>query len=101
MIGIDGHTASLFSEFEKSFFSSQPFTKVKRSSEAFSRISVSANVLIDDPQIFSLVSGPEKRTVLRKILENSNEKGLLPVQTILNKAKGKVMFLCDSKVLAA
>ncbi|SVC13919.1 uncharacterized protein METZ01_LOCUS266773 [marine metagenome] len=25
----------------------------------------------------------------------------MPVQTILNKAKGKVVFLCDSKVLAA
>ena len=71
------------------------------SSEAFSLISVSANVLIDAPQIFPLVSGIEKRTVHRKMLENSNEKGLLPVQTILNKAKGKVVFLCDSKALAA
>ena len=57
--------------------------------------------MIDAPQIFPLVTGIEKRTVLSKILENSNEKGLLPVQTILNKAKGKVVFLCGSKVLAA
>ena len=52
-IGTDGHTESLFPGFEKSFFSSQPFIKVKRYSEVFSRISVSANVSIDAPQIFS------------------------------------------------
>ena len=66
MIGTDGHTASLFPWFEKSFFSSQPFIKVKRSSEAFSRISVSANVLIDAPQIFSLVSGAENKDCPKK-----------------------------------
>ena len=61
MIGTDGHTASLFPGFEKSFFSSQPFIKVKRSNEDFSRISESANILIDAPQIFSLVSGAENK----------------------------------------
>ena len=98
-IGEDGHTASLFTGFEKYFFNSESFFKVKKSNELFSRISVSANILIDTPLIFFLVSSSDKKNVMRKILNKSEEKDILPVQKILNKSKGKIVFLCDKETL--
>ena len=85
-IGSDGHTASLFPRFEELFFNSNLFFKVDRPSEPFSRISISANVITETPQIFFLVSGSEKQSVMRTILEIPNKKDILPVQKILRKA---------------
>jgi len=99
-IGADGHTASLFPGFEHCFYNPDPFIKVNKSNEPFSRISISANVLIDTPQIFFLVSGSDKKAVMKKILRNSEEMDTLPVQKILNKSKGKIVFVCDSEALA-
>ena len=99
-IGTDGHTASLFPGFERYFYNSDPFIKVNKSNEPFSRISISANVLIDTPQIFFLVSGSDKKAVMKKILKKPEETNTLPVQNILNTSKGKFVFLCDSEALA-
>ena len=98
-IGSDGHTASLFAGFEKYFFNSESFFKVKKSNEPFTRISVSANILIDTPLIFFLVSSSEKKNVMRKILNNSQERDILPVQSILKKSKGEIVFLCGKETL--
>ena len=99
-IGPDGHTASLFPQYEELFFNPNLFFRVDRPSEPFSRISVSANVITESPQIFFLVSGSEKQSVMRKIMKTSNENDILPVQKILSKAKGKIVFLCDREALA-
>ena len=99
-IGADGHTASLFPGFEQYFYNSDPFIKVNKSNEPFSRISISANVLIDTPQIFFLVSGSDKKAVMKKILKKPEEMDTLPVQNILNTSKGKIVFMCDSEALA-
>ena len=99
-IGSDGHTASLFPGFEQCFYNSDPFIKINKSNEPFSRISISANVLIDIPQIFFLVSGSDKKAVMEKILKKPKEAETLPAQNILNKSKGKFVFLCDSEALA-
>ena len=99
-IGADGHTASLFPGFEHCFYNPDPFIKVNKSNEPFSRISISANVLIDTPQIFFLVSGSDKKAVMKKILKKSDEIDTLPVQKILNTSKGKIVFVCDSEALA-
>ena len=98
-IGSDGHTASLFPRFEDLFFNPNLFFKIDRTSEPFSRISVSANVITETPHIFFLVSGPEKQSVMRKILKTPNKKDILPVQKILRKSKGKIVFLCDREAL--
>ena len=99
-IGADRHTASLFPGFEQYFYNSDPFIKVNKSNEPFSRISISANVLIDTPQIFFLVSGSDKKAVMKKILKKPEEMDTLPVQNILNTSKGKIVFMCDSEALA-
>ena len=100
-IGADGHTASLFPGFEQCFYNHpDSFIKVNKSNEPFSRISISANVLIDTPQIFFLVSGSDKKAVMKKILKKPAEMDTLPVQNILNKSNGKFVFLCDSEALA-
>ena len=99
-IGPDGHTASLFPQYEELFFNPNLFFRVDRPSEPFSRISVSANVITETLQIIFLVSGSEKQSVMRTILEIPNKKDILPVQKILRKAKGKIVFLCDREALA-
>ena len=57
-------------------------------------------MLIDIPQIFFLVSGSDKKAVMEKILKKPKEAETLPAQNILNKSKGKFVFLCDSEALA-
>lgn len=94
-IGTDGHTASLFSGFEDSLHDKETFILINRSSEKFQRISVSLKILSETPLLFFLVSGKKKKTVLKQIINASEESGQLPVQDLFKKAKGKVTILCD------
>tara|TARA_B100000519_G_C14195716_1_gene415339 strand:+ start:323 stop:1024 length:702 start_codon:yes stop_codon:yes gene_type:complete len=94
-IGLDGHTASLFPDLENLFFKSPPFIKISRSNESFDRISISANLLVKIPNLIFLVSGRDKRNILKEIRYNSDEKDSLPVKSIIQRAKGKVVILCD------
>lgn len=99
-VGPDGHTASLFPNFEESFFNSDPFIKINVSKEKFCRISVTANIITNAPQIVFLINGHDKKPVMKKILKKSGNYKTLPVQMILNNTKGKVSFFCDSEALA-
>jgi len=94
-IGTDGHTASLFPGDEEKFYSDDPFFIVDRPDEPFQRISVSAQVLDETPILVFLVSGKEKKTVIRQIVNASDDGGQSPVQRVIKSAQGRVTILCD------
>ena len=99
-IGVDGHTASIFPGFENYPNNSDPLFLVKNLNEPFSRISISADILINVPQIFFLVSGSSKKLVMKKIRNIPQQENTTPVQKIINQSKGEIIFLCDAKSLA-
>ena len=95
-IGTDGHTASLFPGDEDKFYNDAPFFIINRPNEPFQRISVSAQVLDETPILVFLVSGKEKKTILKQIVNASDNGGSqLPVQRVMKSAKGRVTILCD------
>ena len=56
-VGVDGHTASLFSGDKESFSTYKPFLLMKRALESFCPVSISASILINTPKRIFLVSG--------------------------------------------
>ena len=94
-IGTDGHTASLFPGDEEKFYCDDPFFIVDRPNEPFQRISVSAQVLDATPILVFLVSGKEKKTILRQIVNASDYGGQPPVHRVIKSAQGRVTILCD------
>jgi len=56
-VGVDGHTASLFSGDKESFSTYKPFLLMKRALESFCPVSISASILINTPKLIFLVSG--------------------------------------------
>ena len=99
-IGKDGHTASLFPGFEENFFCGDPFIVIDRKSESFKRVSLSATVLTQTPRLFFLVSGIEKQPIVDRILNVSNDDLMLPVLSIIQKAKADVLLLSDQQAAA-
>ena len=73
---------------------------VKNLNEPFSRISISADILINVQQIFFLVSGSSKKLVMKKIRNIPQQENTTPVQKIINQSKGEIIFLCEAKSLA-
>ena len=94
-IGTDGHTASLFPGFEESFYNDEAFILINRPSEPFQRISVSLKILSETPLLVFLVAGKEKKTVIRQIVNESEDRVQLPVQSVIRNTKGMVTILCD------
>ena len=95
-IGTDGHTASLFPGFEEGFYNEETFILIKRPSEPFQRISISPKILSETPLIVFLVAGKEKKSVLRKIIYESEDNNVqLPIQSVIKKAQGRITILCD------
>jgi|TARA_Y100000310_G_scaffold36997_1_gene34776 6-phosphogluconolactonase len=99
-IGSDGHTASLFPGFEERFFSNDPFIVIDRKSESFKRVSLSATILTQTPLLIFLVSGIEKQPIVDRILNESNDGLMLPVLSIIQKAKADVLLLSDQQAAA-
>ncbi len=94
-IGSDGHTASLFPGFEEISVTDAPFILVKRSSESFKRVSVSAQVLHETQILVFLVSGQSKAPVIQRLANPLNSPDSLPVEGIINHNIGRVTILCD------
>ena len=65
--------------------------------KSFSRISIGANYLNNIPKIFFLISGKNKQNIIRRIMNDSPKKELLPFEVILNSYEGEVKFLIDSQ----
>ena len=99
-IGTDGHPASLFPGFEENFFCGDPFIVINRKSESFKRVSLSATVLTQTPRLFFLVSGIEKQPIIDHIFNVSNDDLMLPVLSIIQKAKADVLLLSDQQAAA-
>ena len=94
-IGTDGHTASLFPGFEEDIYNEKTFILINRPSEQFQRISVSPKVLSESPLLVFIVTGKEKKTVLRQIVNESEDSVQLPAQSVIKNAQGRVIILCD------
>ncbi len=94
-IGSDGHTASLFPEFENPVITDDPFVLVKRYSESFNRVSACAKVLCDTPLLVFLVSGISKKRVIQRLVNPHNSSDSFPVEKIINHSLGRVIVLCD------
>ena len=100
-IGDDGHTASLFSGIEHNFNSIEPYFLLTRPNENFSRISISANILMHIPNIIFLISGSSKKRIVNRLRDGSYKTGRLPYEMIIRQAKGKVIVLCDEESAAS
>ena len=94
-IGEDGHTASLFPGHEETWFSNEPLVLIKRDTEPFQRISLSASLLSSVPRLIFLVSGDRKRPIMQKLLDNKGKTDALPIMQLKKRAKGKVTIFCD------
>lgn len=100
-IGADGHTASLFSGIEDKFNAIDPYFLLTRPNENFSRISISANILMHIPNIIFLISGSSKKRIVKRLRDGSYKTGKLPYEMIIRQAKGKVIVLCDEESAAS
>jgi len=94
-IGSDGHTASLFPDDEEKFYCDEPFLIVDRLKESFQRISVSAQVLAETSLLVFLVTGKDKKAVLRQIVNVSDDVRSLPIKQVIKNAQNRVIILCD------
>ena len=94
-VGVDGHTASLFSGDKELFSTYEPFLLMKRTLESFCRVSISGGVLINTPRLIFLVSGRSKKNVMQLIISNSRTAQKFPVMRLINRAQGGVTILCD------
>ena len=94
-IGEDGHTASLFPEYESYFLCNGPLQYIQRNSEPFQRISLSLNFLSKIPNVVFLVSGENKKPILEEILSDRNFIDRLPVMKVIKQVKGNVTIICD------
>ena len=94
-IGDDGHTASLFPGLIADNNHSTPFILVNRKHDPYQRISISLKILSRIPLLVFLVTGKEKKYILKRIIDNSNNINLLPVQHIIRNAQDRVIILCD------
>ena len=94
-IGDDGHTASLFPGLIADNNHSTPFILVNRKHDPYQRISISLKILSRIPLLVFLVSGKEKKYILKRIIDNSNNINLLPVQHVIRNAKDRVIILSD------
>ena len=92
-IGTDGHTASIFSDYNDS--NHQPFILVNRPNDPYQRVSVSSKILSKIPLLVFLVAGKEKKNILQQIINPSQNNNALPVQNVINSAQDKVIILCD------
>jgi 6-phosphogluconolactonase len=95
-VGVDGHTASLFSGDKELFSTYKPFLLKERALESFCRVSISASILINTPQLIFLVSGGSKKNVMQMIMSDSKEDQKFPVIKLMKKAQGHVTVLCDN-----
>jgi len=94
-IGDDGHTASLFPGLIADNNHSTPFILANRKHDPYQRISISLKILSRIPLLVFLVTGKEKKYILKRIIDNSNNINLLPVQHIIRNAQDRVIILCD------
>ena len=94
-VGVDGHTASLFSGDKELFSTYEPFLLMKRTLESFCRVSISGGVLINTPRLIFLVSGESKKTIMQMIMSDSKEAQKFPVMKLIKRAQGEVTVLCD------
>ena len=92
-IGSDGHTASLFPDFDILKEKEKLILLTQKKDEDFERISFSFPLINNAKNILFLALGENKASIIKKILLDKDEK--LPAQHI--KAKENLYFILDKK----
>jgi 6-phosphogluconolactonase len=90
-IGTDGHTASLFPNSESLNESVKFAVNSKPEQIPFERITLTIPVLNNSKNVFFIVTGDGKNTILKRIL---SEKENLPASKI-HPVKGNLLFILD------
>ncbi len=93
-VGKDGHTASLFPGLITDT-NSDSFIFVKRQEEVFERVSVSFQTLTEIPYLVFMVTGAQKKNVLKDIVNGNKKIPQLVIQKVINNAKDHVLIICD------
>ena len=98
-IGSDGHTASIFDDYNFDFKNKRYFDYYVKKGEEFYRATISAYLLTKISKLIFLIYGKQKRDVFKQIIYNQgNIKNLLPVSKIINQSKKDIIILCDDEV---
>jgi 6-phosphogluconolactonase len=93
-MGVDGHTASLFSQEDIS--KKDILLTIERKEVKFPRMSLSLNVINNAKNIVFLVSGEDKSLIVKQVLEKKSS--ILPASMVHSK-NGFTYYLLDQKDL--
>ena len=99
-VGEDGHTASLFSGYERPNNDDKILlSNIKKASELFKRVSLSASYLAKVSKLVFLVSGEKKKSVMERIFSNNKNTDHFPVCNVIKESIGNVTVLCDQSAV--
>ena len=93
-VGEDGHTASLFPGSKALNERERPVVPVHLKKPKINRITLTLPVLKNAAQIFFLVSGTSKATVLSEIMESEHKRAKYPAGLIY-PVHGELLWLVD------
>ena len=95
-MGADGHTASLF-PFTKALSETDKIAVANRVEKLqTTRLTLTFPVINNAPNVVFLVSGKEKASTLREVLEGEFQPGRLPAQSVQPR-NGNLFWLLDEK----
>jgi len=97
-LGDDGHTASLFTGYQKESKNEQPFFTINRLNESFKRITLSMTFLSNISNIIFMVSGQSKENALFFLSKYKNEDVQIPAGSLVLKSKEVVNVFYDAVV---
>lgn len=94
-LGEDGHTASLFPNSPALTENTKWVVPVQKANENFARITLSLELLNQTELALFLISGSNKREILKKVLDDQKSKPTLPAQ-LIHPIEGNLIWLVDS-----